>query len=463
MEKLRDSIDFKNADITTLFRKLLLPTLLGMIFSALFVITDGIFVGKGIGSDALAAVNIVAPLWLYSTGVGLMFGVGASVVASIHLSHGKVKVARINITQSVVVSSLLLIGTSTLFCIFAPEVVSWLGGSERLTPLAVEYMRWFVPFSAFTALLNSGMFFLRLDGAPNYAMMCNIVAAILNIILDYLFIFPFGWGMFGAAIASAIGTTAGALMIVFYLMRRRCALRFYPVKLSWKSLQLTCRNVGYMCRLGSSAFLCEAAIACMMFVGNLVFIHYLNEEGVAAFSIACYFFPIIFMVYNAISYNYGLQENVRVRRAYILALKTAIICGACFAVVTMFCSYEIVALFIDRSYPAYDIAAKGLPLYATGFIFFAVNIVSIGYFQSVERAKYATFITLLRGFILLTACFLGLPLLMGTEGIWLATPLAEVLTTIVIFVIYISRSKKRRENSISLQHGDYDKEILQKI
>ena len=81
MEKMRDSIDFKNTDIKTLFRKLLLPTVLGMIFSALFVITDGIFVGKGIGSDALAAVNIVAPLWLFSTGVGLMFGVGASVVA----------------------------------------------------------------------------------------------------------------------------------------------------------------------------------------------------------------------------------------------------------------------------------------------------------------------------------------------------------------------------------------------
>lgn len=450
MEKLKDSIDFKNADITTLFRKLLLPTVLGMIFSALFVITDGIFVGKGIGSDALAAVNIVAPLWLFSTGIGLMFGVGASVVASIHLSHGKVKVARINITQSVVISSLILIGTSTLFCLNAPQVVHLLGGSERLEPLAVEYMVWFVPFSVFTALLNSGMFFLRLDGSPNYAMMCNVVAAILNIILDYLFIFIFGWGMFGAAIASAIGTTVGALMIIIYLSRRRCALRFYPVKLSLNSLKLTCRNVGYMCRLGSSAFLCEVAIACMMFVGNLVFIHYLKEDGVAAFSIACYFFPIIFMVYNAIaqsaqpiiSFNYGLNETQRVRSAYLLALKTAISCGVCFALLTIFCSREIVSMFIDQSYPAYDIAIKGLPLYAAGFVFFAVNIVSIGYFQSVERAKYATIITLLRGFILLTICFFTLPLLIGTAGIWLATPMAEMLTTLIVLVIYINKKRK---------------------
>ena len=99
------------------------------------------------------------------------------------------------------------------------------------------------------------------------------------------------------------------------------------------------RNIGYMCRLGSSAFLCEVAIACMMFVGNQVFIHYLKEDGVAAFSIACYFFPIIFMVYNAIaqsaqpiiSYNYGLQRTQRgTSRVFAWRLKTAIGCGTCF-------------------------------------------------------------------------------------------------------------------------------------
>ena len=449
MSEMRDSIDFRNMDITTLFRKLLLPTVMGMIFSALFVITDGIFVGKGIGSDALAAVNIVAPLWLFSTGVGLMFGVGASVVASIHLSHDKPKVARINITQSIVASTLLLACTSTIFCLFAEDVTRWLGGSERLIPLAIEYMLWFVPFSAFTALLNSGLFFLRLDGSPNYAMACNIVAAVLTTLLDCLFIFPFQWGMFGAALASAIGTTIGALMVLGYLARRRCALRFYPVKLSINSLKLTCRNIGYMCRLGSSAFLCEIAIACMMFVGNQVFIRYLREDGVAAFSIACYFFPIIFMVYNAIaqsaqpiiSYNHGVNEAERVRKAYLLALKTAVVCGLLFSTVTILFSSDIAALFVDRGNAAHTIATEGLPLYATGFIFFAVNIVSIGYFQSIERAKSAFLITLLRGFILLTACFFGLPLILGEKGIWLATPLAEFLTMLFVIAIFVAKRK----------------------
>ena len=132
---MKDSIDFGSMEIPKLFRKLLIPTVLGMVFSAVFVITDGIFVGQGIGSDALAAVNITAPLFLISTGIGLMFGVGASVVASIHLSQGKfVKLLVSNVTQAVVVSSLFLAVLWGVVCLFAPQVAVWLGSSERLLP-----------------------------------------------------------------------------------------------------------------------------------------------------------------------------------------------------------------------------------------------------------------------------------------------------------------------------------------
>lgn len=294
---MKDSIDFATMNVTTLFRKLLVPTLLGMIFSAVFIITDGIFVGKGIGSDALAAVNITAPLFLINTGVALMFGIGASVVASIHLSQGKVKVARINITQAVVVSSLLLLGYAGAIMLEVEQVAHWLGSSERLLPLAVEYMRWFVPFLPFSALLSSGLFFVRLDGSPNYAMTCNIVAAVINMALDYIFIMLLQMGMFGAALATSLGYIVGALMILGYLLQQRRVLHLCRVKTTLKSLKLTVRNVGYMCRLGLSTFLCEAAVATMMFVGNYVFIRYIGEDGVAAYSIACYFSAISFRLY----------------------------------------------------------------------------------------------------------------------------------------------------------------------
>lgn len=441
---MKDSIDFGSMEIPKLFRKLLVPTVLGMVFSAAFVITDGIFVGKGLGSDALAAVNITAPLFLLSTGVGLMFGVGASVVASIHLSQGKQKAARINVTQAVVVSSLFLALLWGVVCLFAPQVAVLLGSSERLLPLAVEYMYWFLPFLVFSALLGSGMFFVRLDGSPNYAMWCNAIPALVNIVLDYVFIFILGWGMMGAALATSLGYILGAGMIIAYLSRKKNVIHFCRVKLSRKSMRLTWRNVKYMCRLGSSTFLCEAAISCMMFAGNYVFISYLGEDGVAAFSIACYFFPIIFMVYNAIgqsaqpilSYNFGAGNAGRVRSAFRLALGTAVSCGLVFFALTVVFNHQIAGLFIDRSCPAYHLAVAGLPLFASGFVFFAVNIVSIGYFQSVERARPAVTVTVLRGFVFMVLCLFGLPLLLEVPGIWLAVPLAEVLTFLVIMAIY---------------------------
>lgn len=441
---MRDSIDFKTMNIPKLFRKLLIPTVLGMIFNAIFIITDGIFVGKGIGSDALAAVNITAPLFLINTGVALMFGIGASVVASVHLSQGKAKVARINVTQAIIVSSVLLLIYAIGIVSNVERVAVWLGSSERLLPLAVEYMYWFVPFLVFSALLCSGMFFVRLDGAPNYAMVCNIIPAIINIVLDYVFIFILKWGMFGAALATSLGYIVGAVMILAYLFHPERILHVCRVKLSKKSLYLTIRNVGYMYRLGFSSFLCETAIATMMFVGNYVFIRYLGEDGVAAYSIACYFFPIVFMVYNAIaqsaqpilSYNYGAKCTARVRETFRLALTTAILCGAGVFLLTWIFSHQIVGMFLDSSYPAYNIAVKGLPLFASGFVFFGINIVSIGYFQSLERDCPAMIITLLRGFVLILLCFWILPIIWGSWGIWLAVPMSELLTFLFVLVIY---------------------------
>lgn len=442
---LRDSIDFGNTDITRLFRKLLIPTVLGMVFSAIFVITDGIFVGKGVGSDALAAVNITAPLFMITTGIGLMFGVGASVVASIHLSQGKRKAASINVTQALVVSALIIVLLSVLCCLFLEPVGRLLGSSDRLLPMVMEYMTWYVPFLVFYVLLNAGMFFIRLDGSPNYAMWCNGIAALTNIVLDYVFIFVFGWGLMGAAFATSLGTMLGGILTLVYLARYSRTIKLFRLKLSRKSLQLAIRNVGYMIKLGSSAFVSEASIASMMFLGNYVFIRHLGEDGVAAFSIVCYFFPIIFMVYNAIaqsaqpiiSYNFGTGARQRVVKAFRLSIRTALLCGIFFFAMTAMCNHEIVSLFIDRSYGAYDIAVQGLPYFAVGYLFFAVNIVGIGYYQSIERAGRATVVTLLRGVVFMLIGFLGLPPLLGVPGIWLAVPLAEALTLLCIAGFYL--------------------------
>ena len=440
---MKDSIDFGSMNISTLFRKLLIPTVLGMVFSALFVITDGIFVGKGIGSDALAAVNITAPLFMIAAGIGLMFGVGASVVASIHLSQGKRKVASINITQAITFSALLILILSALCLYFIEPLARLLGSSDRLLPLAVEYMAWYIPFLVFYEVLNIGMFCIRLDGSPTYTMMCNAVAAILNIILDYIFIFEFGWGMMGAAFATSLGTVVGGLMTLIYLLRFSRTLHLCRIKLSIKSLLLTLRNIGYMIKLGSSAFISEASIACMMFLGNYVFIRHLGEDGVAAFSIMCYFFPIIFMVFNAIiqsaqpiiSFNHGYAAHGRAQQALRLALIATIATGLFFLVLTILLREQIASLFIaDHTNYAWKYAVYGIPFFSICYVFFGINITTIGYYMSIEKSRLSTIFTVLRGIILPVICFFLLPLWLGVKGIWLAVAVAEFITFAVICI-----------------------------
>ena len=456
-DDMKNSIDFGKENVSLLFKKIFYPTLLGMLFSALFVITDGIFVGRGLGSDALAAVNIVAPIWLFATGIGLMFGMGASVVASIHLAKGEIKAARINMTQAILVSSLFLFICSAFILVFTQPVLQLLGCSEKLSPLATAYLIGFAPFLALNALLCSGGFFIRLSGSPAYSMICSIVAAILNVILDFVFIFILKWGIAGAAIATSLGSAIGAIMMLYYLFGRKHQLHFIPIKLSSKSLKLTVRNIGYMCNLGFSSFLCEASVASMMLCGNYVFIRLLGESGVAAFSIACYFFPIVFMLYTSIaqsaqpiiSYNYGIRDKGRIRKAFIIALKTSFGCGIILFLATACFSSEIVSMFISAEAPAHAIAAHGLPLFAIGFIPFAANMVSIGYFQSVEQVKKAIFVTIMRGFILLILSFIIFPQFIGIEGAWLAVPIAEILTSLIVIAIYLPGREARRIECIS--------------
>ena len=441
---LRDSIDYKGTAVGKLFRRFLFPTVMGMVFSAVFVITDGIFVGRGIGSDALAAVNLTAPLFTLGTGLGLMFGMGGSVVASVNLAQGKRRVAQINITQSLFVPALLIVLLSALLILCHKPLLLLLGTPPELMVPAREYLVWFTLFLTPLAVFNILMFIVRLDGAPRFAMACNIMAASINIVLDYLFIFEFGWGLAGAAIATGVGYIVGSGVMLRYMLRHSRTLHFVKFKTSYKSLRLTARNLGYMTYIGFPALLSELAISCLMVVGNYTFIRYTGKDGVAAYSIACYIFPIIFMVYNGIiqsaqpiiSYNFGAGASGRVIQARRIALATAVVCGMTAMGLFVCCPRILVGFFLDTDTPAALIAIEGFPLFASGFVFFIVNLTVIGYYQSLERVRAATTFALLRGFVLLVPAFLLLPRVAGISGIWLAMPLSELLTCAVIAVFY---------------------------
>lgn len=438
----RDAIDFAHEPVGRLFRRMLVPTLVGMISLVVLNLTDGAFVGHGAGSDALAAINIAAPIFNLLAGVGIMFGIGSSVVASIHLSRGRLKAANINVTQALIGGVGLAVVISALMLCDLAATCRLFGSNEALIPLASSYLKWIALSEPLIMLHMVGGFIVRLDGSPKFAMLTSLVGTVLNIFLDWLFIFPFGWGLEGAAIATSISFSLAGLMVLAYLVLSPQTFRLYRLRLTLTSLRLTLRNLSYQIKMGFSAMLGEVAVSGAIITGNYVFIHYQGEAGVAAYSVACYCFPVIFMMADAIvqsaqpivSFAYGAQDRERLVEARMVMLRWAIAAGAAVSGAMYLCSDVITRLFLDSTEPAYAICIEGLPYFGLGVLFVTLNIVIIGYMQSVEQAGRATLFTLFRGFIFVIPSFIVLPIIVGHIGMWLAIPTAEFFTLLLIMV-----------------------------
>lgn len=445
----RDSIDLQNGDITTLFRRLLIPTLLGTISMSAMTVIDGMIVGHGVGAVGVAAVNIVVPIYQLISGLGLMIGAGCSVVVSIHLANAKLKVARLNVTQAIVAALTVVALIVAAMALFLEPVSRMLGASETLLPHVIDYTKWLLPGFVLEMLSLIGLFIIRLDGAPRYAMWCNIVPAVLNALLDYIFVFPCDMGVMGAGVATSLCMSLGGIMALCYLVVPSHKLHLELPKLSLKSLALSLRNVGYQCWIGISSLLGELSLAILIFIGNIVFMRYLGDDGVGAFGISCYYTPFFFMIGNSIaqsaqpllSYNYGIARWSHVVRVRRLSLLTSLIFGLVVTLLFMGVPKAMVALFVDAESTAGVLATEGFPLYGLGIIFFILNVAIIGYFQSIERLRSALSIVVLRGLVFVIPCFMLLPEWLGRAGIWLAMPLSEALT-FVVAAILLRRSSK---------------------
>ena len=445
-------MNFGTEKISTLFQKIFIPTLLGMISLCAITAVDGMFVGHSVGSDGIAAINITAPLFMIFTGIGLMSGIGSSVIASIALAKGKIKAARLNVTQSLLFVSIFALILSVLMFVFADKTSYLLGSSDYLLPYVKTYLLWILPSFLFLMWSLLGLFMIRLDGAPKLAMWFTVIDAVANTFLDWLFMFPFGWGLMGAALASTIATIIGGVLTLGYLLYKAKTLRLYPIKLGLRGFSLFFKGIANQCRIGSSAMLGEATMAVLMFVGNHIFMQYLGDNGVGAFGVCCYYTPFVFMVGNAIaqsaqpiiSYNFGLGSFERVKESVKIALSTALGFGIATTFIFSVFPHSMVGLFLKDGNPAAELAIFGFPYFAIGFSFFILNLTVIGYFQSLECIKPATFFAILRGFVFLVPSFVLLPKVLGIQGIWLAMPMSECLTFAMIALYYLKQHYQQR-------------------
>ena len=420
-----------------LFR-FVLPSIVMMVFTSIYGVVDGLFVSNFAGKTAFASINLIMPFLIILGAMGFMLGTGGTALVSRVLGEGDKEHANKYFSMITLFGILLGVILTVVGVLAMRPMAILLGATEAMVDDCVLYGRIVVCFLTSFMLQNMFQSFLIAAERPKFGLLITLAAGVTNMVLDALFVGVFRWGIAGAAIATGISQTVGGVVpLMYFLFSKSSPLRLRWTKFEVQPLLRSCAN-------GSSELMSNISGSLIGMLYNAQLMRFLGEDGVAAFSIACYFFPIIFMVYNAIgqsaqpilSYNFGAGNGARVRKAFRLALLTAVAAGLGFFGLTALFSRWIVAMFIDSSCPACAIAVRGLPLFASGFVFFAVNIVSIGYFQSVERPRPAMAVTVLRGFVFMAACFFGLPLLLGVEGIWLAVPLAEALTFAVVAAIY---------------------------
>lgn len=254
--------------------------------------------------------------------------------------------------------------------------------------------------------------------------------------------------------ATSISCLLGGSMAVFYFLKLSEVINFVKLKLTLDGIANTLKNTGNIIKIGFATLLTELAMSLMFFTANHVFIRLLGENGVAAFSIACYLTPFLFSVNNSISeaiqpiisFNFGAGNTLRVNKALRTALTAALICGIIEVITIAGGAKYLVMMFLSSGTAAFDIACGGLPKFAMCGIFFAFNIAFIGYYQAIKKAATATVFTLLRGMIFVVPSLLFLPDIIGVSGLWYAIPLSEVLTFAVILVDYLM-SRRRRNSS----------------
>ncbi|MBS6396050.1 MAG: Na+-driven multidrug efflux pump [Clostridiales bacterium] len=431
---MKNSSVFQTASEVRFYKvlKYIIPTYLTSLFNTLYTIVDGIFVSNYVGTNALAAINIVYPIVNVLFGIALVFATGGSAISALAIGAGNSKKADQAFSVSMLFSILLGCCISGIVFFNLTPVLSLLGA----TPVTMNDCRtylliWLV---GTPAVIGKELFtyFIRVDGAPAYSFVTALSGGILNIILDYIFIGKLHMGILGAGLATILGLVLSLLLGVFYFLRRNKNLHF--------TLHCFRIKLGFYCMInGASEFINQLAIAVTTIVFNRTAMMLAGEDGIAAVSIIMYLQFIFIGIYFGfsmgispmLSYAYGNGNSAVCRKLEVYSYRFFSIAPGLVYAITFFCAPLGVLFFAERSSMVYTLAVSGMRLYGLGFLFSGLNIFSAIRLTAYGKGHFSGIITFLRSFALLLLFLLLLPGFFGLNGVWLAVPLAELLTFFV--------------------------------
>lgn len=418
----------------TLFAKYAIPQMIGLLFNSAYLIVDGVFIGNRLGREAMAAAAVSVPFIEILLSVAIAVASGAGIMISSYLGrkekHEAVRVFNTAFWMLAAISILIIL----LGNIFIHPLAELLGATPEIHGEAVEYLWYIVTFSPFllVSFLLGGL--ARNDGKPRLAMFALAFGSASNIVLDYVFMYPLNMGISGAALATALGPIFSILILLPHFLRKRGSLHF-----AWPNIWG--RDVRSIFVFGFPSFIMEFTIGIITFLYNFAIVkHGYGEIGLAAYLVIGYLMLIILTVFLGMaeglqpvfSYFTGTGEGERSRAMRLFATKVFLGGGVlCYALIVLF-ARGFFSLFTPGDLELIEFAHSKSLLYFSGFFLAGFNILMISFWQSTQLTTPAIVGSLLRSVIAPPVLIAALPLIFGSQAIWVCHSLSEVLTACVL-------------------------------
>lgn len=424
--------------------KFTIPTIIMMIFTSIYGVVDGIFVSNFVGSDPFASVNLIMPALMILGTIGFMIGTGGSALVSKTIGEGDKEKA--NRYFSMLIYLLIIAGlVLTVVGVFLVKPVSiLLGANENMLDACVVYGRTLIMFLIPFVLQNCFQSFLIVAERPTFGLIISIVAGVTNMILDFLFMYVFKMGVFGAALATGISQLVGGVIpLIYFISKNNSSLRIVKTKFDWKAIAQSCVN-------GSSEMLTNLSMSLVNMLYNMQLMKYVGSNGVVAYGIIMYvgfIFSGTYLGYSIgtapiIGYHYGAGNKDELKSILKKSLKLIAITSLVMTGLAELSSRLLASVFVSYDIELLDMTTRAIRLFALSYIISGFNIFASSFFTALNNGVISAAISFLRTLLFQIAMIFILPAIFGLDGIWLAVVAAEILALIVSSIFLICNRKR---------------------
>ena len=425
--------------------KFAVPTIAMTVFMSFYTMVDGLFVSNLIGTSALSAINLTAPVIQLVTAISTMLATGGSAVIMKKMGEQKAEEAREDFTFLILVNVLVGIIMCAVGYLVIGRIFAGMNLSADVEGYCVEYLSRYLVFTVPILLMNNFTLYMIASEKATLSLICSVAGGVLNMALDYVFIAVFDMGISGAAIATGLGYSVTAVVGLFVFSRKKSLLHFKKPAFRFQVLAGAATNG---CSEMATALV--TGIITMMF--NWTMLHYVGEDGVAAVTILMYVLMIASSLYTGysygvapmISYYYGEQNHEKLKKLVAASMRVITEISLVTVAASFLLTKPLVSVFARPDNPVYGLAVTGNRICTIALLFIGFNIFASGMFTALSNGLVSAALAFSRSFVFMLVTMIVLPLILGVNGIWLATPAAELMALALSAFMFFKYRKRYR-------------------